>query len=115
MDRVFIEGLRLDCSIGLTGEERRRPQTVIADVGLFLDLRRAAASGKVQDTIDYREARQSISRLASTGEFTLLESLAEGIASLALSDLGAKRVVVRLRKEKYSVDPSIGIEISRES
>lgn len=113
MDRLFIENLRLDCLIGVDDDERRRPQTVVLDVSLFLDLVRPASSGKIGDTVDYREARRLISDFVSSGRFTLLEGLAEGIASLALDELDAERVVVRVRKEKYSVEPSIGIEIER--
>jgi 7,8-dihydroneopterin aldolase/epimerase/oxygenase len=113
MDRIFIEGLRLDCRIGVTDEERRLAQKVLLDVSLYLDLRRPAASGRIEDTADYRETKRLISQFVSEGEFLLLESLAEGVASLALERPGLERVVVRVRKEKYSADPSIGIEIER--
>jgi dihydroneopterin aldolase len=113
MDTLFIENLRLDCTVGVTAEERRRPQKVLVDVTLTLDLSRAAASKAIGDTVDYREAKRQFSEFVSNGEFVLLESLAEGIASLALDKFEVERVVVRVRKEKYSVEPSIGIEIER--
>jgi 7,8-dihydroneopterin aldolase/epimerase/oxygenase len=113
MDRIFIEGLRLDCRIGVTEDERRLSQKVLVDVSLFLDLRRPAASGRVEHTADYREAKRQISQFVAQGEFRLLESLAEGVASLVLGGFDAKRVAVRVRKEKYSAEPSIGIEIER--
>jgi len=112
-DSVFIENLRLDCLIGVTDEERRQPQKVLVDVILSIDLSRAAASEKIEDTVDYREAKREFSQFVSKGEFVLLEGLAEGIASLALDRFEVERVVVRVRKEKYSVEPSIGIEIER--
>ena len=113
MDRVFVENLRVDCAVGLTEEERRRPQKVIVDVSMNLDLSRAASGEKIDETVDYREARNQISQFVSTGEFVLLESLAEGIASLALDAFKVERVTVKVRKEKYSVEPSIGVEIER--
>ncbi|MDG6915655.1 MAG: dihydroneopterin aldolase [Nitrososphaerota archaeon] len=57
MDRIFIENLHVDCLVGVTEEERRRPQGVVVDVSIFRDLRRAAQTGKVGDTVDYREDR----------------------------------------------------------
>jgi len=114
MDTIFIENLRLDCVIGVTEEERRQPQKVLVDVSLVLDLSRAARSRRIEDTVDYREAKRQFSQFVSTGEFILLESLAEGIASLALERFKVERVVVRVRKEKYSVEPSIGVEIERD-
>ncbi len=114
MDRVFIENLRLDCRVGVTDQERRRPQKVIVDVSLVRDLSGPAASGKVGETVDYRKVKLAISQFVSKGEFRLLESLAEGVASLAVASFDVERVVVRVRKEKYSVEPSIGVEIERE-
>jgi 7,8-dihydroneopterin aldolase/epimerase/oxygenase len=113
MDRVFIDNLRVDCVIGVTAEERRKPQRVIVDVSLVLDLRRAAGSKRIDDTVDYRDAKRQISEFVSAGEFVLLETLAEGIASLALDKFKVEKAVVRVRKEKYSAEPSIGVEIER--
>lgn len=114
MDRVFVENLRLDCRVGITDEERSRPQKVIVDLSLFLDLSRPAASGNVKDTIDYRQVRQKLSEFVSSGEFGLLETLADGVASLTLQGFPVDRVSVRVRKEKYAAEPSVGIEIHRE-
>jgi len=113
MDTVFIENLRLDCRVGVTDEERRKPQKVLVDVTLALDLSRAAATKDVEDTVDYREAKRLISQFVSSGEFVLLESLAEGVAALALDSFEVERAVVRVRKEKYSAEPSIGVQVER--
>ncbi len=113
MDKIFIDNLHLDCRVGVTEEERRQPQKVVVDVDLALDLSRAAASKKIGDTVDYRQAKRQISEFVSSREFLLLESLAEGIASLALDKLNVERVTVKVRKEKYAVEPSIGIAIER--
>jgi 7,8-dihydroneopterin aldolase/epimerase/oxygenase len=113
MDTVFIENLRLDSRVGVTDEERRQSQKVILDVTLTLDLGPAAATKDIEDTVDYREAKRVFTQFVSTGEFVLLESLAEGVAALALERFEVERVVVRVRKEKYSAEPSIGIQIER--
>ncbi len=113
MDRIFIDNLHLDCRVGVTDEERRLAQKVVVDVSLALESGRAAASGRLADTVDYREAKRLISQFVSKGEFVLIESLAEGIASLALERFSVDRVVVKVRKEKYSVEPSIGVEVER--
>jgi 7,8-dihydroneopterin aldolase/epimerase/oxygenase len=114
-DRIFIENLHLECVIGVTEEERSRPQEVILDISLVLDLRHAAASSSLDDTVNYKEAMQRISALVSGGEFMLLESLVEKIATSVLEAFKVERVVVRARKAKYSGEPSIGIQIERTS
>lgn len=114
MDKIFLENLRLQCRVGISEEERRRPQGVVVDATLILDLSKAAKLRNLAHTVDYREARGLISGVVSKGQFRLLESLAEEIAVLLLAKFDIERVVVRVRKEKYSSEPSIGVEVERE-
>lgn len=112
-DRIFIDNLRLKCRIGITDEERMAPQEILASISLMVELTRAGASDNLGDTVDYKEMIERISRFVSEREFKLLESLAEGIAALALKTAGVERVTVKVSKAKYSSEPSIGIEIER--
>ncbi len=113
-DRIFVDNLRVVCRVGLTPVERREPQQVIVDVSLFLSLARAARSDEVKDSINYKEVRERITSFANGREFTLLESVAEGVAGAMLDSFPAESVSVRVRKAKYSQEPSIGVEIVRE-
>ena len=113
-DRIFLDNLRLKCRIGITEEERRELQEVMVDVSLIMNLKTAGKNDSMDSTIDYREVMQQISQFASKGEFRLLESLADGIATHALKAFGVEGVIVKVRKAKYSSEPSIGIEIERE-
>ena len=113
-DRIFLEGVRVRCKIGITARERLEPQEVLIDVSLFLDLARAGATDDLEETINYRTALDHISQFASSREFVLLEGLAEGLAALVIGTFATERVRVRVRKAKYSLEPSIGVEIERE-
>lgn len=114
MDRIFVDNLRVGCRVGVSTRERSRPQEVLVDVSLFLSLATAGSSGALQDTVNYREVRQEVSRFIAEGEFTLLESVAEGVASLCFQrSQRVERVSVRVRKSKYASRPSIGVEIER--
>ena len=113
-DRIFVDSLRVPCRVGLTPAERREPQDVMVDVSLFLSLTRAARSDDVKDSVNYRDLKARISSVASGREFALLESVAEGIAGAMLDAFPVERVSVRVRKAKYSQEPSIGVEIARD-
>lgn len=113
-DKIFIENLRLKCRVGISPSERRRRQEVLVDLNIFVNLRRAARSDDVRDSVNYREVRERVSEFVSGNDFGLLETLAEGVADLVLGYPPVERVVVRVRKGKYSVEPSIGVEISRD-
>ncbi|MDA4136258.1 MAG: dihydroneopterin aldolase [Thaumarchaeota archaeon] len=113
-DRIFVDNLRLSCRVGITPEERLKSQEVLLDVSLSLSLAPAAASDSVKDTVNYKEIMERVSRFVSSKEFSLLESLAEGVAAVALEAFPVERVTVKARKAKYSAEPSVGIEITRD-
>jgi FolB domain-containing protein len=112
-DRVFLENVRLKCKVGASEKERRMAQEVLVDLNLFFDLKRPGTTDSLEDTVDYSEMMRKVSEFVSRREFGLLESLAEGIAALALETRGVERVTVRVRKAKYSDQPSVGVEIER--
>lgn len=114
-DRIFIENLRLNCRIGIGEEERRTPQEVVIDISVFTNLERAGRSDDVADSVNYRELKDRVSELVAGKEFLLLEGLAERVAELALEYPPVRSVSVKVRKGKYSGEPSIGVEISRDS
>jgi D-erythro-7,8-dihydroneopterin triphosphate epimerase len=112
-DRIFLENVRLKCKIGASEKERKEAQEVVIDLSLFAGLKRAGTADRIDYTIDYRKVRRQISEFVSSREFRLLEGLAEGIASLALKTAGVRGVTVKVRKARYSNEPSVGVEIER--
>jgi dihydroneopterin aldolase len=113
-DRIFVDNFRLGCRVGITPDERLKSQEVLLDVSLFLSLGAAGASDSVKDTVNYKDFMERVSRFVSSREFSLLESLAEGVAAVALEAFPLERVMVKVRKAKYSAEPSVGIEITRD-
>jgi len=113
-DRIFVDNFRLSCRVGITAEERLKSQEVMLDMSLFLSLAPAGASDSVSDTVNYKELMERVSDFVSSKEFSLLESLAEGVAAVVLEGFSVDRVAVRVRKAKYSAEPSVGIEIARD-
>ncbi|MCO6441892.1 MAG: dihydroneopterin aldolase [Nitrococcus mobilis] len=84
MDCIFLRELRVETVIGVYDWERRIRQTLIFDLELGTDVRRAAASGELADALDYAAVAKSISQFVVAGQFYLLESVAEGVATLVL-------------------------------
>ncbi|HYB03340.1 MAG TPA: dihydroneopterin aldolase [Nitrososphaerales archaeon] len=113
MDKIFIENLAIPCNVGLTESEQLRKQTLIVDLYIFRDLRDAGKLDELAKTISYSEIRSQIFDFVSKGKFTLLEAIAEGIASLILKNSSVVKTRVRVRKKKYSIAPKIGVEILR--
>lgn len=111
-DNIFVRNLAVPCRIGVPEEERRESQEIVIDVVVFHALSRAGISDDIRETISYTELRRQVTEFVSTGEFRLLEAVAEGVATLALKNKAVRKVKVTVRK-KYSESPSIGVEITR--
>ena len=54
MDKIFLRELKVETIIGFWEWERRIKQTVVLDVDMGTDTRRAAAADRIEDTVDYK-------------------------------------------------------------
>lgn len=111
---VFIERLELMGSIGVYEHEHRDRQPVVVSLNLTVTDTYDGASDKLIDVYDYDIAIKAIRETVEAGHYALIETLAEAIAKLVLTD---NRVsVARVRIEKPAVLTacrSLGIEIER--
>jgi 7,8-dihydroneopterin aldolase/epimerase/oxygenase len=117
-DAIVLRGLRVDARVGVTDDERARPQTVVVDVDIAADLSKAAASDDVGDTIDYGAAVSAIADAVRRSETRLLERLAADVASVLSRMDGVEAVTVEIRKASPPVSEDVEgigvrIEVSR--
>ncbi len=84
-DVIAIEGLRVDCVVGVYPHERDRVQPLEIDVSMTLDTRRAAASEKLSLTVDYAATANQIAFLLRSCRFYMLETAASVLARLLLA------------------------------
>jgi dihydroneopterin aldolase len=78
--------------------ERQTARDIVAQITLGTNLRPAAISDKLCDTVDYATLCESITKFTESSNFELIESLAEGIASLCLQNSGVNWVQVEVAK-----------------
>lgn len=99
MDFIRIEGLELDCIVGVRPRERRHKQPVRLDIALGLDLSRAARSGRIAYTCDYDRVSNEVTALLRFRQYQLIEIATEELAAALLAlHSGVERVEVRLEK-----------------
>ena len=85
LDVIRISGLSTKSVLGAYPSERSCDQTVLLDVALFLDTRKAAASGKIRHTVDYGRLAGELRFLLHACRFTLLETAAEALSRYVLA------------------------------
>jgi len=85
-DKVFITGLRATAVIGIYDWERETRQNLRLDLEMESDVRRAAASEDITDALDYEKISNRVREFVEQSEFQLIETLAEQLATLLLSE-----------------------------
>jgi 7,8-dihydroneopterin aldolase/epimerase/oxygenase len=115
-DRIFLRGLTAECIIGFIDWERRVKQTVVVDLELPVDCRRASVSDDVADTVDYKSVAKRVLAFIEASEFKLVETLAHRMALLLLEEFALEWVRIALNKPgaiRNSRDVGVVIERSR--
>ncbi len=115
-DRIHLIEARLSCKIGTSAEERSCAQDLILDVTLETDLRAAALSEDISDTINYCDVLTVLSDVAASREWVLIESLAESMCANVLAQFPAESVRILLRKPAALRDRDVrtaAIELER--
>jgi dihydroneopterin aldolase len=114
MDKIFLSALTVECIVGIWEWERRVKQTVILDLEMATDIRRAAASDHIEDTIDYKKVAKRLLAFVGESQFNLVETLAEQIARVVVTEFAVSWVKVRLNKQgAIRGARDVGIEIER--
>ena len=98
MDRMFIRDLKRKCIVGTKPEERTTKQTVIINVVLECDLRKAGRTDRLEHTANYKKLSDAIKTLTDNSRYFLIERLADRIADLCLRVAGVKAVTVTVDK-----------------
>lgn len=86
MDIIYLRDLRIDTIIGIYDWERRMKQTLIIDLEMGTDIRRAANSDNIEDTLNYKAVAKRLMSYVGESEFELVETLAEKIAEMIMTE-----------------------------
>ncbi len=115
-DRIRLTGVRATGYHGVFPEERRDGQEFVADVVLHLDTREAAATDRLDRTVDYGGLATGVAQILSGDPADLIETVAERIAALALADPAVHAVDVVVHKPAAPITVPFGdvtVEVHR--
>jgi dihydroneopterin aldolase len=115
-DRIFLRDLRIETVIGIYDWERAIRQTVSFDFEFPADIRKAALTDDIADTLDYKSVAKTVIAFVEASHYGLVETLAEEVARLILQEFGLPWVKIVLNKPgavRGSRDVGVMIERSR--
>lgn len=98
MDKIFLNELKVETVIGIWEWERKIRQTVVIDLEMSADIAKAAATDKVEDTLNYKSVAKRVQAFVADSSFQLVETLAERIAGIVREEFGVEWVKVRVNK-----------------
>jgi dihydroneopterin aldolase len=123
MDCIELNGLEVDCVVGIYPRERHMPQRVRLDLGMYLSTELAAREEMISGSIDYSALAQQIGFLLRSCEFRMIETAAHALARYLLAppapdERRAQIERLRLRLTKpfalgQTAQPSLLIERDR--
>lgn len=115
LDRVQIHDLLLRCIVGINPDERDKPQDVLINLTLYVDVRRAGITDDITDAVNYKQVTKRVIEFVQNSQFFLVEKLATEIARLILTEFPAvARVSVQMEKPgALRFARSVGVLIER--
>lgn len=117
MDKVFVNGLKVNCIVGINPEERVKPQDLLIDLTLqYPSLIEAGTSGDLAHSADYAVLSAQVKEFVLHRQAELLETLGSELCDLILKEFHPAAVTVRLTKTQAVPDTlGTGIEISKKA
>ena len=97
-DRIALRGLTIRGYHGVFDFERRDGQDFVIDTELELDLRPAAATDDVTDTVHYGELAERLAAVVAGEPVNLIETLAQRLADVCLADARVRAATVTVHK-----------------
>lgn len=98
MDKIFLNDLKIDTIIGIYDWERELKQTLHFSLEIDWDIRPAAASDNIADTLDYGAIAQTVVEFVEHSSYHLIEALAEDLCALLLSSYPIQKLKLSLSK-----------------
>lgn len=114
MDKVFIQGLSIQTTIGFYEWEKEIKQTLVIDLEMGWDIARAAENDELDRTLDYADISEQISVFSNNNPVDLIETLAERLATFLQKTYHIPWLRLKVKKPNAVHNAiTVGVEIER--
>lgn len=98
-DILYLHDLHIDCIIGIWEWERQTRQTLVLDLDMAVDIRTAAHYDQIEHTLNYKKVAEEITNFVRATQFALVETLAERVANLILTEFPVPWLRLKVNKQ----------------
>jgi dihydroneopterin aldolase len=114
VDKVYIEGLTIQTTIGFYQWEKQIKQTLVIDLALGWNTALAAENDELSKTLDYAQISEAVAVFANANPVDLIETLAERLATFLMTEYQIPWLRVKVAKPTAVHNTStVAVEIER--
>ena len=113
MSKITIVDLEVLFSVGVTDEERAKPQPLLVTVDMEFDFSSAAESDRITRTIDYSQVARQVLNYGQNRQWKLIEKLANDLADMILSEFKPQGVTVEVKKFPIPEARFVSVSLSK--
>ncbi len=113
MARITIVDLEVFYHIGVSEEERAKPQRLLLTIDMNLDFSSAAVSDRIEKTVNYHTLAQDLLKFGNMRSWKLLERLVSNIADYILAQYGPLSVTVEAKKFALPQARFVAVSLTR--
>ncbi|HZV77231.1 MAG TPA: dihydroneopterin aldolase [Candidatus Babeliales bacterium] len=115
MDRIRLRGVRAYGRHGTEAHERKHRQLFVVDLDAEIDLRPAAASDDLANTLNYAALHRRLVRIVSTTSYALLERLAGRLLDEVFADNRVARAELTVSKPEILAGATPSVTLARDN
>jgi 7,8-dihydroneopterin aldolase/epimerase/oxygenase len=113
MSRISIVDLEVFYQIGVTDEERAKPQRLLITVEMDFDFSAAALTDRLEKTINYFDIAQELLKYGQGRNWKLLEKLTANVADFIMTRFKPEAVVVEIKKFPIPQARHVSVALAR--
>ena len=110
MSKITIVDLEVFYCVGVTDEERAKPQRLLLTVDMSLDFSSASVSDRIERTINYQVVADDLLKFGEGRSWKLVEKLVANVADRVLTEYKPQGVMVEAKK--FSIPQARFISVS---
>jgi len=110
MSKITIVDLEVHYCVGISDEERAKPQRLLLTVDMSLDFSSASVSDRIERTINYQTVAEDLLKFGEGRSWKLLEKLVAKVAERILTEYKPESVMVEVKK--FSIPQARFISVS---
>lgn len=113
MSRIAIVDLEVAYCVGVTDQERAKPQRLLLTVDMSFDFSSAAVSDRIEKTINYQRVAEDLLKFGEGRSWKLLEKLVANVADTIMTQHGPQAVFVEAKKFSIPQARYVSVSLTR--